>query len=749
MLQKEISMSKAVKWLVGIVLVLVALVIIIPLTLPLLIDPNDYKETIAQKVKEQTGRSLAIPGKIDLDFSLIGLNTVFKMGEVRLSSSRRFPDTEFFASNHVEINLALWPLIKNKELIVNRIRLDGVNINLVKNEQGVGSWEDLTGGEPAGPAEEKPEKAGTGLAGIDIGGIKARNINLTYTDRQANRTVKLGNLNLELGRIRQEYSFPLQTDFELMVQEEKQEPLSAKIKSTGDVTFSLADRHYMLENFNLEGLVKNSSLPKGEVDFAISADIDCEMQQQKVDIRQLVFKSGQMEIKTMLAVTSLPDPQINGSLNVLPFSPRSQAETLGITLPVQGPQNLSNMSAELDFSGNLSAMHVSKVHLNVDETNIDGTFSVTNLLHPAYDLTLNIDQLDLDRYTAGTKGSQAEQEATPSPGPRPEPEQPEEPGGREVIPVEQLRGLVFDAELNIGKLKAAKLTATNIQLKASGRDGLIGLEPLAADFYDGAINVTADIDARQETPVVLLVNDLKGVRLGPIFMDLTGKEEITGRADIHADITSRGTTADELNRNANGKVNLSLADGEIARLKIIDTIRTAKALLGSKKQDEGRKTAATGAEAGQPAPVQQTGRPTTFASLTASGIITNGVFSNDDLLAESELMKVKGKGTVDFVNERIDYLLTIFLAKTIDRDRETGLVDLADTPIPYRVRGTFDKIEQSAALTEIVKTEAKKLLIKELEKQFGEDDAKGEVKKESTDSTKDLINKGLKSIFGK
>jgi hypothetical protein len=100
------------------------------------------------------------------------------------------------------------------------------------------------------------------------------------------------------------------------------------------------------------------------------------------------------------------------------------------------------------------------------------------------------------------------------------------------------------------------------------------------------------------------------------------------------------------------------------------------------------------------------------------------------------------------VNEQIDYLLTIYLAKSIDKNEETGLVDLADTPIPYRVKGTFDQISQSAALGEIIKSEAKKVIIKELEKQFGGDEKKEGDKKESSGGTKDLINKGLKSLFG-
>ncbi|MDW7772962.1 MAG: AsmA family protein [Desulfobulbaceae bacterium] len=746
-------MGKAVKWLIGILLVLAVLIIAIPLILPLVIDPNDYRDTISRKVQEQTGRSLAIPGDIDLDFSLIGLNIVFKMGEVRLSSSPGFPETEFFSSSHAEINLALWPLITDKELKVSKIRIDGANVNLVKNEKGVSNWEDLAGEPQAGrPAEDeptsKPAESGRGLTGIDIGGIEATDINVTYTDRQIGRTAKLSNLNVNIGHIRQGDPFPLQADFEIMLRDGEQEPISARINTSGMLTFSLPDQHFTLADFNLEGLIRNSTLPAGEMDFAVAADIDLKLQQQTADIKKLTINQGDMQIEAQLVMTGFSDPHVNGSLRIPPFPPRTQAEAFGIILPVEDPQSLAVMSLELEFAGNRAEMDFNKFHLNVDETNVNGTMSVKNIMRPAYyDLNLHIDQLDLDRYTAGKKEVPT---AEVSSSEAPAPQSPAAPGQPEqtILPAEQLRELAFNAELDIDTLKAAKLTATNIKVKAGGRDGIIGLEPFAADFYDGTITITADIDARQETPAVKAVNDLKGVSLGPLFVDMTGREEFKGRADIHANITSRGATMDKLNRNANGTMDLTVSDGEIARLKIIDTIRTARALLGSKQQQE------TGSS--EPAAAQQpagqkvdSGRPTTFAALTATGVITNGVFKNDDLLAESELMRIEGKGTVDLVRERIDYLLTIFLAKTIDRDAETGLVELADTPIPYRVKGTFDKIEQSAALEEILKTEAKKLLFRELEKQFGKEEMQEDGTEKSPDPKKDLIDRGIKSIFGK
>lgn len=722
-------MKKFIKWIIGILIIVIITIILIPIILPLFVDPNDYKDKITQKVLDQTGRTMTIPGDIQLDFSLIGLNTVFQLGEVNLSASKDFPDTDFFSSDKVEINLALWPLIKNKELVVNKIGLEGVNLNLVKDQSGKSNWEDLQqkGSQPA-PSHEKQtrDKAGQGLSGIDIGAIQAKDINLTYTDKQVGNMVKFSIVNLDTGNIRQGRSFPFTADFAFYMENPGQKPLSAKIKTSSNFTFS--PQSLSIEGFKLDGLIESAFSPN-PLNIAVEADIALE--KQKIDVKRLVVRQGEAQLETTLTISDLTNPEIAGSVTIPSFSPRTQAGLFGLELPLDDPHSLTDVSLMLDFAGNQQEFDISKMKIKLDESTLDGKATVKNLTHPSYDITLHIDQLDLDKYTV----KKTDQETKPTTSPE---AQEKETTEQAIIPSEKLREISFNAQMTIGMLKAAKLKTTNIQLTASGKDGLIQLDPFAADLYDGKITGFAEIDARQDMPGITVKEKLHGVQLGPMFIDMTGKEEISGRADIQANITSRGSTQKELKQNANGNVDISLADGRIAKLKIIDTIRLAQKMLGSKKEKQ---------ETSVPQLVGQ-GKPTEFANLKATGKITNGVFKNNDLIAESELMRVNGEGTVDLVNEQIDYLLTVYLAEKIERDEKTGLVDLEETPIPYRIKGSFDKISQSAALEELVKTEVKKALFKELDKQLNSGDSKDANKEESSGKTDELLKKGLKSLFG-
>lgn len=670
-------MSSLVKWILGAIAALVALIIIAMLCIPLFINPNDYKDHITRAVQEKTGRELSIPGDIQLSISP-SLQAVFTLGNVNLSSGKDFQDSKFLSSELVDIKLALWPLISSRKLMINSMGLKGVEVNLVRDSSGRTNWSDLAGdgnekqkldAPPAGTKQPaaKPAKP---LPGIDIGGIEIGDINVTYTDRQADRTIKLTNFNLNAGHIVEHKPFSFDAGFSVSVDDGKN-PLTATTGLSGKLTFDLA---------------------------------------------RMLFSLDQLKLKT--DITEAPVP----------------VRLLGLEMTAE---------ANLDTS----VVTISDLLIKVDDTTITGTVSISDLKKPAYMANLHIDQLNLDRYTTEKKttaGAEAEppaENAPSAPAAATSREQvrqgmTEEPS---LIPVELLRGLTFTAEIRIDRLAAAKLVTTNILVKATGKEGLVKLQPFTADLYQGTIAVNGDIDARPDTPEMKLTKELKGVELGPMFMDMQGKEEIKGKADIKAAITTRGLTRKELTRNANGTMNLSLTNGEIAKLKIIDTIRVAKQLY-------------EGTSGMSPAALQSktsSGRPTSFADLSASGIITNGVFKNDDLLARSELMKVTGKGTVDLNTERINYLLTIYLAKTLERDDEKDLVEMADTPIPYKVEGTFDKIEQSAALKEVLKAGAIKLLSRELDKQLGGKKSADEEKKDSSGSTEELINKGLKSLFGK
>lgn len=721
-------MNIILKWILIGIVGLVGLFVVALITLPFLINPNDYKDQISSIVQKQTGRVLSIPGDITLQVSP-KLDVAFSLGEIQLLSSKDFPDVPFASSKLAEIRFALWPLLSKKRLQINSINLSGVQLNLIRTLNGKTNWGDLDGTKPteAGQTVESGERSmekplKKDLPNIDIGSVNIRDIDVQYRDRQTQKTISVNNFNLNIGHLREDVSFPVAADFKFNLNA-KQQTLSGAIQAQLGLTFNLSEQRFNIRGLKLNGLFQGPMVPSSKLEMTLIGDIEMNGLDEKILVKTLSIRQGDLVAETVFSVTGFKTPTIEGTLALARFSPGKYLSQLGFPLPeFSDPQVLNRLSASLGFSLNGDQLDLKEMQIQIDDTTVRANALVRNLQKPAYAVDLQVDHLDLDRYLV----KKAEKKAPVIAKKEKHQELSDKQAALPVVHL--LKELTFQANVTIDSLKAAKLRMSDIVLKADGKDGLVHLQPFAAKLYDGNITVTGEIDTRQDVPQMRLKKILQNVQLGPMFIDTTGREELSGKADMEVVVVTSGINKSTLVRNANGTLQLSLANGRIARLQILQTIRLAKALLDNKASVDN-------------APSQPTG----FASLTANGILKNGVLRSDDLAAESDLMKVTGKGSIDLVKEQVDYLLTIYLTDRIEREEETGLVNLGNTPIPYRIKGNFTELQQSAAMEELVKSKAKELLLDTLEKQFGT--GADDKEKPATDAGT-LLNEGLKSLFG-
>src|SRR5215475_3202260 len=156
---------KIAKILGGIVAGLVALVVLVLLGVWLFVNPNNFKPRIVSTVKQATGRDLSLQGDIKLSvFPWIAL----QLGPASLGSPPEFKGAPFLSFNRADVRVKLLPLL-HKQLEVDRVELDGLDLKLIKNEQGKGNWE--MGDETKKPAQPKPD-SGSGPALQSVAGVK-------------------------------------------------------------------------------------------------------------------------------------------------------------------------------------------------------------------------------------------------------------------------------------------------------------------------------------------------------------------------------------------------------------------------------------------------------------------------------------------------------------------------------------------------------------------------------------------------
>ena len=150
-------MSKPFKialWIVGVIIVLL---IVLAVSVTLMFDPNDYRDDIERITQEKTGRELKINGDIKLSvFPWLGI----ELGQTTFGNAQGFGSEPFARIDSVEASVKLMPLLFDKQIQIGTVGLNGMGLNLARNEQGVGNWEDLVeklGEDAESPPEPKPE----------------------------------------------------------------------------------------------------------------------------------------------------------------------------------------------------------------------------------------------------------------------------------------------------------------------------------------------------------------------------------------------------------------------------------------------------------------------------------------------------------------------------------------------------------------------------------------------------------------
>jgi len=133
--------GKLLKFLIGALFLLIGLIVVAVIVLPLIVDPNDYKDEMAAAVREKTGRTLEIEGDISLSvFPWLGLD----IGPTRLSNAEGFADPDMASMDAVQVRIKLVPLL-SKQLEVDTVKLSGLKLNLAKDKSGRTNWADLQG----------------------------------------------------------------------------------------------------------------------------------------------------------------------------------------------------------------------------------------------------------------------------------------------------------------------------------------------------------------------------------------------------------------------------------------------------------------------------------------------------------------------------------------------------------------------------------------------------------------------------
>src|ERR1700747_3818181 len=120
---------------------IVALLLIVILMLPSLIDANRFKPEIQAKLGTALGRNVQI-GNIKLSIFSGGV----VVDDVAISDDPAFSHSQFLAAKELTVGGHLIPLIFSKQLEIESITIKDPQVPLVRNNAGVWNYSSMGGG---------------------------------------------------------------------------------------------------------------------------------------------------------------------------------------------------------------------------------------------------------------------------------------------------------------------------------------------------------------------------------------------------------------------------------------------------------------------------------------------------------------------------------------------------------------------------------------------------------------------------
>jgi len=732
-------------------------------------DPNSYKPQIIQLVKEKKQRTLKLDGDIKLKFwPSIGAD----LGKLALSEFKS--DAEFAAVDNARVSLKLLPLL-SKKVVVDEVEIAGVRATIVKFRDGRLNIDDLLSKD-----DDKKQQQ----VEFDIDHVKLERAALTYRDEAQRATYALSNINLTTGRIAP--NVPGKIDLSMTVQGDKPKTNLAIVLKTR-LTFDLENQVFALEGLGLEAKGQAADLSNinakasggitaklraGEFTTSgLSAAVTAQSGKDNLDIKfdapkLLITKDKATGDKVSIAA-KITNAQGATLVNVVLPGLEGTAQAFkatGMTLDVEMKQGEQSVKARVTspLSGNFQTQQISLPQLAVNITatgpnlpgkSISGALTgnasvngskqqaqanlagkvadstlkaqvgVNGFTPPGLTFDVDIDQLDIDKYTASSGGKPA----TGGAG-----------GAEKPIDVSALRSLHANGKLHIGTLKASNLKASNLRLEIRAAGGNVVVSPLSANLYDGTMNGAVSVDAAPATPQFAIKQSLSGVAIGPLLTDMVKKDMLEGRGTVTLDVRTQGTTVSALKHALNGGASVKLRDGSIKGIDVAGTLRDAQARLGSLK--------------GQQTQAADHSKKTEFSELSGTFVIQNGVAHNNDLSLKSPLLRVTGEGDINIGADTLNYLVKAAVVGTLTGQDGRSANELKGVTVPVRATGPLTApsfaLDFNAMLTDTVKQKAEDMVKSKIEESlYGKKPAAPGAT--PAPSNRDTAKDVLKGIFGR
>jgi len=282
-----------------------------------------------------------------------------------------------------------------------------------------------------------------------------------------------------------------------------------------------------------------------------------------------------------------------------------------------------------------------------------------------------------------------------------------------------------------------------MQLGLNSSDGRLRLNPLSADLYDGTYQGDVRIDASTDTPVISVNERIAGVNLTSLAKSMFDQDNVSGKINGEFVLSGKGSSIAAIRQDLDGNMSFELVDGAFEGTDVWHQMRTARAKFRQ-----------------EPPPEPKLPARTEFTTVRASGVVSDGIFENNDLLVELPFLQITGNGIVDLNAAQINYSMQ---ARVLEKPEfmtdvsAAELEDFTETVIPLKVTGALSAPSIQPDIEAILRQQVEDVIEEkkeELKNRLfdrllgGDDDEATDEESAEEDPEKELQRKLLEKLIG-
>lgn len=647
--------------LLGLLLVIVAL----GFALTHLFDPNDYKDEIRQIARDKAHIELTLNGDIGWSlFPWLGL----ELHEASVATLAN-PTAPFADLQMLGLSVRVLPLLR-REVQMSDVRVEGLNLRLNRDKDGHGNWEDIgkaapvanstgTPASPPAPTSETPastEKPAQPMR-LDIDSLTVNNARVEYTDERTGKQFSAESIQLSTGPVHDSTNIDVKLTAFLS---SNQPALRVRSELNGELRFERALQRYKFEDMKLTGELTGEPLEGKAVTFSAQGQVAVDKVANVAEWTGIKLSINQLRALGELKANDLDKtPQISGALSIAQFDLAKFVDSIGQKLPAMGEGSLSKVELVSRIAATPTSVALDNINLKLDDSTFSGRIAVEDFAKQALRVQLKGDTFNADRYLPPKSAeansaavarqaevSSTEADAMAGAGSTPLPNAPTKGAWStdKLIPTERLSKLDLDAELTFGQLTLDKLPIQNAALKATGQGGLLTLQNLSGELYNGTFNAKGTLDVRQTVPALSMQTAISRVPAEKILESQGKNPPVKGLVTLNSNLTANGNSQKTLIDSLNGNASFVINNGVLLNANLEQQLCKGIATLN-------RKTLS-----GEPR-----GKDTPFQELKGNLTLRNGVASNPDLKVRIPGMTVNGNGDLDLRVLGMDYRVGIIV----------------------------------------------------------------------------------------